>query len=742
MIEGQEAVPGAASHVSTEATEIAPVERARLLALGEGAAPGFPRATVDALFAQVAAARRDAVALTWDGGRMTYGEMHGAPSALPTTCAVRAWPRGRAVAPVMERGPEMVVATLGAQGGRRVRPLNPGTRAERMALMLADCAVPRAGGPVGLADALPAHGARVVRVDERRGGDRGGTGERDPASGTDPEGAAYVIYTSGSTGRPKGVVVPHRAVLRLVRSRTTCARRGRRRCCSLRPRLRRHTLELWGPLLNGGRLAISPPELPSPGDARAGSRPRTASPALADRGPLPPDGRRAPSPTWRRCASCSPAATCSPCPTCAGCWRPCPRGGSSTATARPRTRPSPAATPSPRRRRSAPGMPIGRPIANTTCVRAGRGAAAGARGRARRAVRGRRRAGPRLPEPAGADGGALRPRPVCRTPGARLYRTGDRVRWRADGTLEFLGRIDHQVKIRGFRIEPGEIEAVLARAPRRARRRGARARGRAGGQAPGRLRGPRKPDAPEAAEEDAGLREGQVRQWETLFDDTYARDARHGRGRRDLRHRPAGTAATRASRSRARRCASGWSDTVARILALRPGAGAGDRVRDGAAAVPRGAARAGLPGHRLLAARGAASASARHAAGLPQVTLLRARGRRAGDFAGAGFDTGGRQLGRAVLPGPGVPAAGAGRRGRGAAAGRARLHGRRAQPAAAGGVPRLGGARPAPEELPAARAAARACGGGWRRSRSCCSTRRFSRPCGRGCRASAAWRCR
>ncbi len=79
------------------------------------------------------------------------------------------------------------------------------------------------------------------------------------------------------------------------------------------------------------------------------------------------------------------------------------------------------------------------------------------------------------------------PDPFSQTPGHRLYRTGDRVRWQADGTLAFLGRVDHQIKLRGFRIELGEIEMIAAAAPCRARVRGHPARRYAGAGAARRL---------------------------------------------------------------------------------------------------------------------------------------------------------------------------------------------------------------------------------------------------------------
>jgi amino acid adenylation domain-containing protein len=434
-------------------------ERTRLLALGEGAAPEFPRATVDALFAQTAAAAPQAVALAWDGGRMTYAELDDRANRLGHHLRRAGVARGTRVGVCLERGPEMIVATLAAlKAGGAYVPLDAAYPAERLAFMLADTAVPVLVTESALADRLPAHAARVIRVD-----DDAAAIAAEPADAlaaeTDLEAAAYVMYTSGSTGQPKGVEVPHRAIVRLVRGQDYISIDPSDVFLQLAPAsFDAATLELWGPLLNGARLAIHPAGQPSV---------ESIGRALAEHGvtvlwltaglfhlvveeriemlrgvrQLLAGGDVLSVTHVRRVLEELPETTL------INGYGPTEN---TTFTCCHRIAEVPAAGGS---------IPVGRPIANTY-VRVLDAAM--------------------QPVPVGVPGelyaggaglalGYLnRPELTAEkfvadpfVPGARLYRTGDRVRWRADGTVEFLGRVDFQVKIRGFRIELGEIESAL-----------------------------------------------------------------------------------------------------------------------------------------------------------------------------------------------------------------------------------------------------------------------------------------
>ncbi|WP_321934194.1 non-ribosomal peptide synthetase/type I polyketide synthase [Paraburkholderia sp. J8-2] len=278
--------------------------------------------------------------------------------------------------------------------------------------------------------------------------------------------AAYVMYTSGSTGKPKGVIVPHRAILRLVQGQTFTELSPDTRFLNLAPlAFDASTLEIWGPLLNGGCAAIINEVQPSLDTiaseiARLGATSAWFTAglfnALADYRleaflPLKEalTGGDVLSPVHvRKVMEAHPGLqiingygpTENTTFTC--CYR-IARDGESLAHGE--------------------AIPIGYAIAGTSAYIVDDKLAPVADGEVGELV-------------AGGDGVALgylnRPELTAEkfvddvfAPGARLYRTGDLVRRRPDGAIEFLGRNDRQIKIAGKRIELDEIEHALRVAP-------------------------------------------------------------------------------------------------------------------------------------------------------------------------------------------------------------------------------------------------------------------------------------
>ncbi len=434
-------------------------ERHQLLAEWNDRAVAVPGLPLHRLFEEQARLRPDAVAVE-DGRRgLTYGELDARADRLARRLRALGVGPEVAVAFCLDRSLEAVETILAIlKAGGAYVPLDPTYPAERLAWMIADSGARvliRAPGAVS-----PPAPLGVATFDL-------GTGQAAEATlpeEIDADGLAYIFYTSGSTGRPKGVAATHRNVVRLVRGTDFAAFGPDETWLLLAPlSFDASTLELWGPLLNGGRLAVFPSS-PSPIPAldelartiaerkvttlwlTAGlfhqmvdARPSALRPLrrLVAGGDVlsPPHVRRALAEGITVVNGYGPTEGTTF--TCCHAMR----------EAREAEEP----------------VPIGRPIANARVyvvdsglqpvpigvagelLAGGLGLARGYLGRpdltAERFV----------PDPWGD--------------GERLYRTGDRARLLAGGRIEFLGRMDRQVKIRGFRVEPGEVEAALTRHP-------------------------------------------------------------------------------------------------------------------------------------------------------------------------------------------------------------------------------------------------------------------------------------
>ncbi|OOG46263.1 hypothetical protein B0E52_04655 [Rhodanobacter sp. C06] len=367
---------------------------------------------------------------------------------------------GDLVGIALERGPAMLAALLGTlKAGAGYVPLDPGFPAERLAYMVADAKLAVLLTQASLAARFDRPDRPPIALDAPPAG-WDALPVTPPALSVDPAATAYVIYTSGSTGRPKGVAIPHRAVANFLASM------AERPGLHADDRLLAVTtlsfdiavLELLGPLGVGGCVVLASREQAMDGEA--------LKTLLADHGitlmqATPASWRMLLQAGWQGGAgfralcggeALAPDLAAALLARCAALWNmygPTETTVWSTCAKLEKDQP----------------ITIGTPIANTTVW-----------------VLDERRQPCPLGVPGelwiGGAGVAIgylhRPEltaerfvadPFSAAPDARLYRTGDRGRWRADGTLEHLGRADFQIKLRGFRIEPGEIEAQLAGHP-------------------------------------------------------------------------------------------------------------------------------------------------------------------------------------------------------------------------------------------------------------------------------------
>jgi amino acid adenylation domain-containing protein len=439
-------------------------ERNQLLHTWNRTEVAYPDAVcIHQLFEQQVQRHPEAVAIVHGEQATSYDALNAQANRLAHQLIENGVRAGDRVALLLERGVALITAQLAIlKAGAAYVPLDRQAPSSRLAAMLADC-TPR----LLITDAAHASSAMgdlaVLTIDSDLLDTYGSTNHGLSLSA---EAIAYVIYTSGSTGTPKGVVVPHRAISRLVINNHYAAFDSNARVAfAANPAFDASTMEVWGPLLHGGRVIVIDADTFTDATrfSRAISQHRitvlflttalfnqyasSMAPALAQVEYLLCGGEREDMASFA--ALLSEAGT----QRLVHCYGPT----ESTTFA---TSYEVVALDETMQR-----LPIGRPIANTRTYLLDKH---------------------RQPVPLGtvgelyiggagvAHGYLNRPEltaerflldPFSPHPDARMYKTGDLARYLPDGNLLFVGRNDDQVKLRGFRIEPGEIEARLIEHP-------------------------------------------------------------------------------------------------------------------------------------------------------------------------------------------------------------------------------------------------------------------------------------
>ncbi|HEY4460884.1 MAG TPA: amino acid adenylation domain-containing protein, partial [Pseudonocardiaceae bacterium] len=420
------------------------------------------------LFAEQVARTPSGVAVVDDDRRLTYAELGSDVARLANHLRSQGVGPETRVALCLERSAELITSILAVwQAGGAYIPVDHTLSADRIAFMLADAGAAVVVTSSAIQAALPPASARIVCLDEDHEAIAARPAEPLPSS-AGPDSLAYVIYTSGSTGVPKGAMVEHRGMVNhlLAKVRDLGLTSTDTVAATASPSFDISVWQFFSAMLTGGTVRVfgdavthDPVRLPEQ-TARASVTVLEIVPSMLRAILTESAGPELPALRWLVLTG-----EALPADLCRG-WLarypdiPLLNAYGPTECSDDVTHHAIRSAPG----QDAAGVPIGRPVANTRlyvldvrqrpvpvgapgelCV-GGVGVGRGYLGRPART------AAAFMPDPYG---------PL----GSRLYRTGDLVRAEADGTLRFLGRIDHQVKLRGFRIELGEIEAVLQRHP-------------------------------------------------------------------------------------------------------------------------------------------------------------------------------------------------------------------------------------------------------------------------------------
>ncbi|RZL65348.1 MAG: amino acid adenylation domain-containing protein [Variovorax sp.] len=376
------------------------------------------------------------------------------------------------VALYLERSLEMVIALLAVlKAGGAYVPLDPSHPPDRTATILESARPQVIISTAALQAALPAGDATVLLLDAAPGDDAAGFPLAQPTAGAKPSSLAYVIYTSGSTGKPKGVAMPHRGLVNLLQWQGEHPKVAKPQRTLQFAALGFDVAfqEIFATLSAGGTLVLidegvrrDPEALLAVMQEQAVERlflPFIALQNLAEYAvaadAVLPDLQDVMTAGEQLHASPAVRAFFARHP---GCRLHNQYGPTEshvvTALQLPANPQTWAALPS-----------IGRPIANCrihVLGRDGQPAPLGVAGEIH--IGGAGVARGYLHQP-GLTAERFIPDPFVADPAARLYKTGDIGRWRADGEIDYIGRNDHQVKVRGFRVELGEIESVLLAHP-------------------------------------------------------------------------------------------------------------------------------------------------------------------------------------------------------------------------------------------------------------------------------------